>query len=299
MVAGRDRAMSRDTSFYYSFLVLPAEQRRAIVAVWDFCRAVDDTVDQPSRRAALPSSMREAPVADLLRMWRHEVACCFGEGTPQTAHGRHLLPFVSPFHLPRQAFEDLIDGVEMDLVPRRYATFDELREYCLRVASAVGLVCVEIFGYRNPIARDYAIDLGIALQLTNIIRDLRGDLAEGRLYLPMEDLDRFGCTEDDLRRGALTDPVRSLLRFQCTRARQFYQRAADLLPREDARRLVAAEIMGGIYFGILQRIERAGYDVFSSVIRVSRPARALIVARVWTRAMMGLAPLTRCRPRTP
>ncbi len=282
--------MSRDTSFYYSFLALPADQRQAIVAVWDFCRAVDDTVDQPAQRAGLPLPMREASVEDLLRMWRREVASCFGEGAPQSDQGRSLLPFVSRFHLPRQAFEDLIDGVEMDLGSRRYATFAELRAYCLRVASAVGLICVEIFGYRNPATRDYAVELGIAMQLTNIIRDLRGDLAEGRLYLPTEDLERFGCTEDDLRRGTITEPVRSLLRFQCTRAREFYQRAADLLPREDARRLVAAEIMGGIYFGILERIERAGYDVFSSVIRVPRPIRALIVARVWTRTRMGLAP---------
>lgn len=288
--------MSRDTSFYYSFLVLPAEQRRAVVAVWDFCRAVDDTVDQPARRADLPPAMREAPVEDLLRMWRREVARCFGEGPPETTEGRHLQPFVSRFGLPRQAFDDLIDGVEMDLGSPRYRTFAELREYCLRVASAVGLICVQIFGYRNPATRDYAVELGIALQLTNIIRDLRGDLAEGRLYLPLEDLDRFGCSEDDLRRGVVTGPVRSLLRFECARAREHYQRSVDLLPREDRRRLVAAEIMGGIYFGILQRIERAGYDVFSSLVRVPRPIRALVVARIWTRTMVGLAPRGRPGP---
>jgi phytoene synthase len=283
--------MARDTSFYYSFLVLPAEQRQAIVAVWDFCRVVDDTADEPG--VSVDGDERRVRVHETLEAWRREVAVCFDGRAPLTGQGRRLQPFITRFGLPRQAFDDLIDGVAMDAEPRRYATFADLREYCLRVASAVGLICLEIFGYRDQASRDYAISLGIALQLTNIIRDLAGDLAQGRLYLPLEDLHRFGCSEADLAAGRVTEPIRALLRFECDRAREHYQRASDVLPREDARRLVAAEIMAGIYFAILTRIERRGYDVFAEVIRVPRPRRALIAAAVWSRTMIGLRPLTR------
>ena len=155
--------MARKTSFYYSFLVLPAEQRRAIVAVWDFCRAVDDAVDEPVRN--LPS--REA-----VAFWRAELARCYAGAAPQTPQGRSLQPFVTALDLPRQAFEDVIDGVAMDLDTTRYQTFDDLFEYCRRVASAVGLICIRIFGCRNDRARDYALNLGVALQLTNILRDI-------------------------------------------------------------------------------------------------------------------------------
>ena len=173
----------------------------------------------------------------------------------------------------------------MDVAVREYATFDDLYQYCLRVASAVGLISVEIFGYRNPATRDYAVLLGVALQLTNIIRDLPADLARRRLYLPRADLDRFDCTEDDLRAG-VSDRVVALLRHECGRARSFYTKAARTLPPEDARALVAAEIMGAIYLAILRRIERRGYDVFSEVVRVPRPRRALIALSTWARTAL-------------
>jgi len=140
---------------------------------------------------------------------------------------------------------------------------------------------VEIFGYRDPRAREYAVNLGLALQLTNIIRDVAVDLANGRLYLPLEDLRRFGCTEDELRAGKVTSAVRALLEFECGRAHDCYRRANETLPAGDMRRLVAAEIMGGIYYGILTRIERSGFDVFSRRVRVPRPIRALIALRIW------------------
>lgn len=277
--------MARDTNFYYSFLVLPALKRRAIVAVWDFCRAVDDAVD--ARPAGNAGSGTDAEAARELEAWRRELALCFGRGVPATAQGRRLQPFIARFNLPRGSFEDLIDGVEMDIGERRYATFDDLYQYCLRVASAVGLICLEIFEYRNAGARQYAIDLGVALQLTNIIRDVPVDLARGHLYLPLEDLARFGCTEADLRAGVVTAKVAALLKHECDRARTFYARARAALPREDARRLVAAEIMGAIYRAILARIERRGYDVFSEVVRVPRPHRAAIAATTWLRTVMG------------
>ena len=269
--------MSRDTNFYYSFLVLPAAKRRAIIAVWDFCRAVDDAVD-------LRTSEDARTVTAELDRWRAELDRCFGDEPAQTMQGRSLKPAVRRFDLPREPFDDLLDGVAMDLGTRRYQTFEELHEYCLRVASAVGLICIEIFGYRNADTREYAIALGVALQLTNIVRDVPTDLRTGRIYLPTEDLQRFGCTDDDLRAG-LSDPVRALLEFECERARSFYAKARAALPTEDARRLVAAEIMGAIYRAILERIEQRGYDVFSKVVRVPRPRRALIAVSVWGRTM--------------
>jgi phytoene synthase len=275
--------MARDTSFYYSFLVLPAAQRRAIVAVWDFCRAVDDAADEA------PAGEEERRVAQ----WRDELARCYDGRTPETPQGRALQPLIAPFHLPKSAFDALIEGVDMDLHPRAYDTFADVYEYCIRVASAVGLLCVEIFGCRDAGSRQYAIDLGVALQLTNILRDVAGDFARTRVYIPREDFARFGCTQDDLASeishagaGVRSAPIRELLRYQATRARDYYRRADAALPHADARRLVAARIMGAIYRGILVRIERANYDVFTRVIRVPRPRRALIAAGVWARAIM-------------
>jgi phytoene synthase len=280
-----DVHVARDTNFYYSFLVLPAEKRRAIVAVWDFCRAVDDATDEIGREAP------EVAAAELGK-WRRELAACFDGLEPQTPQGRALLPFVQRFHLPRSAFEALIEGVEMDVVPRRYQTFGELYEYCIRVASAVGLICLEIFGYRDPAARQYARDLGVALQLTNILRDVPGDFERGRVYIPQEDFAAHGCTEADLKQeivhrggGIKNAAIEQLLRHQAARAREYYGRAAQHLPRGDARRLVAAEIMGAIYRRILDRIEQRRYDVFSEVVRIPRPQRALIAAATWGRTV--------------
>ena len=277
--------VSRDTNFYYSFLVLPHAKRRAIIAVWDFCRAVDDALDAPMVDGAAAVLGVPALKAELAR-WRHELDCCFGESEPQTEQGRRLKPHVTRFGLSRESFEDLIDGVEMDIGDRGYETFDDLYQYCRRVASAVGLICIDIFGYRNTGARDYAIALGVALQLTNIIRDVPTDLSGGRVYLPLEDLERFGCTDRDLRHG-MSPQVHALLEFECQRARGFYRKAREALPPEDATNLVAAQIMGAIYSEILERIQRRDYDVFSEVVRVPRPRRAVIAAVVWTRTVLG------------
>jgi phytoene synthase len=275
--------MSRDTSFYYSFLVLPVAKRHAIVAVWDFCRAVDDAVDEvapESRRGSQLSEEARAMAAKSLAAWRAELKEVY-EGTPATPQGQALQPFVQRFNLPRLQFEALIDGVEMDLSYHRYPSFEPLLQYCHRVASSVGLICVEIFGYRHQAAKDYAVNLGVALQLTNIVRDVAVDLKKGRVYLPLDDLHWFQVTEDDLHAGVMTPRVRQLLRYQCRRARDYYRRAAEHLPRGDRGNLLAAEIMGAIYFGILRRIERARYDVFSSVIRVPRWRRAMMALRLW------------------
>ena len=278
--------MARKTSFYYSFLVLPADQRRAIIAVWDFCRAVDDAVDEIEFETAGAVGSGGPSAREAVRFWRDELARCFEGETPRTVQGRRLQPVIVAFALPRDAFEDVIDGVAMDVAHHRYETFDALYQYCLRVASAVGLICVEIFGYRDERTKDYAIHLGVALQLTNIIRDVAIDLATDRLYLPLEDLSRFGCTEAELRKGEVTAPVRALLQFECARARTHYERAEKVLPAVDSHRVIAARIMAAIYYEILRSIERADYDVFSRVIRVPRPRRAAIAASTWMRALL-------------
>lgn len=278
--------MARDTNFYYSFLVLPARKRHAIVAVWDFCRAVDDAVDNAAED--------DAGKADAeLQRWRRELAACFEGREPLTAQGQALAPLVARFQLKKQHFERLIEGVEMDITPRRYETFEDLYEYCIRVASAVGLICLDIFGATTPAAEEYATNLGVALQLTNILRDVPGDLARGRVYIPLEDFRAYGCTEADLTReaaesgrGVRSATVKALLAQQGRRARAYYARAARTLPREDARSLVAAEIMGAIYQAILRQIEARDYDVFSQVARIPRPQRAVIAARVWARARL-------------
>ena len=267
--------MARKTSFYYSFLVLPAAQRRAIIAVWDFCRAVDDAVDEEPA-AAGASTGREA-----IGFWRRELAACYGEGQPATEPGRSLKPFIRALDLPRQAFEDVIDGVAMDLDTSRYQTFDDLFEYCRRVASAVGMICIRIFGCTHPDSERYALNLGVALQLTNILRDVRSDLARGRVYLPLDDLAAHGCTVEDLGAAATNGAMRRLIAFECARARSYYQRAIDARPEQDRRRLVAAEIMRAVYFETLRRIERRGYDVLGDRVRVPRPRQAMIALRQW------------------
>jgi phytoene synthase len=275
------RLMARNTSFYYAFLVLPADERRAILAVWDFCRAVDDAVDEPGERKVDGRDGPPMPAAEAVAFWREELARCYGAGAPRTRQGRRLQPFVGRLDLPRAAFEDVIDGVAMDLDTTRYQTFEDLLAYCHRVASAVGIICIRIFGCKGASARDYALHLGVALQLTNIVRDVAGDLERGRLYLPLEDLAAAGCTVDDLASGRVSEPVRRLLARECGRARDFYRRAVEVRPPEDRKRLLAAEIMRAVYFETLQRIEQRGYDVFSSRTRVPKPVQALIALKQW------------------
>ena len=267
--------MARKTSFYYSFLVLPPPQRRAIVAVWDFCRAVDDAVDEAPSGGGLPHGREAVP------FWRDELARAFEGRSPVTPQGRGLQPFIRAYDLPRQAFEDVIDGVAMDLDTCRYETFPDLLEYCHRVASAVGLVCLKIFGARTPEAQTYAINLGIAFQLTNILRDLKADGARGRIYLPMEDLTRFEHREQDLLAGAYTPAFVNLMEFECRRAQEYYRAAVAALPDADRRALVPAEIMRAIYHTILERIEACRYRVFRQRITLSPPHRLAVALRAW------------------
>ncbi len=263
------------SNFYYSFLFLPRRKREAVYALYAFCRTVDDAVDQG---AASPGEQRR-----VLAEWRAEVRRAYA-GRPTHPIAVRLAEVVRAFPIPQAHLEAILDGVEMDIDKRRYASFDELLEYCYRVASAVGLACIEIFGYTDPRAREYAVHLGVALQLTNILRDLRPDAERGRIYLPLDELRRFGYSEEDLARGRYTQAFFELMRFQADRAHAYYRAARAALPRADRRRLVAAEIMGVIYHALLRAIEARGFRVFETRIRLP----------TWRKLALALGVYLRC-----
>jgi phytoene synthase len=257
------------SNFYYAFMLLPVERRRALYAVYAFCRFVDDIADEAVAH----------PAARLER-WRRELQNVYA-GAVERPVSRALADNVHRFNIPQRYFEEVIDGVEMDLTRKRYATFAELSRYCRRVASAVGLICIEIFGYRNPSTRLYAERLGLAFQLTNIIRDVREDAARDRIYLPREDLQRFGVSEQEILESAYTPGFNQLMEFEATRAQQVYQEAAAALPPEDRSTMVAAEGMRLIYSALLARISQSGYRVFDGRLSVSAPRKLLLVGCAW------------------
>jgi phytoene synthase len=266
------------SNFYYAFMLLPAQRRRALYSVYAFCRFIDDIADDESVRE--PGQM--------FARWREELGEVFG-GKPARPISRALADNVGRFHIPRRYFEEVIDGVEMDLTRRRYQSFDELRLYCRRVASAVGLICIEIFGYRNPATRIYAENLGIALQLTNILRDVSEDAARGRIYLPLEDLERFGVAEQEILEGTYSARFRSLMEFEANRTRAFYREAGRALPPEDRPTMLAAEGMRLIYAALLERIVRSDYRVFDRRLRLSATRKLYLVGRAWANARIRRA----------
>ncbi len=259
------------SNFYYSFLFLPKRQREALYSVYAFCRSIDDVVD---RNTSVPKAMEK------LKEWRQHIDRCY------TGFIDHpvLIPLaktIHEYHLPIEYFEELINGMEMDLHKNRYATFEELRPYCYRVASVVGLICIEIFGYTEPVVCEHAIHQGIAFQLTNILRDIKSDAARGRIYLPQEDLKRFGYSEEELLASTYNPAFVELMRFECQRARDYYQKARELLPRQDRHSMVASEIMEGIYHRILLKIEGSGYNVFEKKISLPRYTRLGLALKIW------------------
>ena len=267
----------RDTSFYYSFLVLPPAQRRAIIAVWDFCRVADDAVDTQSD---------ETQARAELERWKGELDAAFGRGEPATPQGRALAHWVRTFSLTRWHFDALMEGVAMDLRPRRYETLADLREYSERVASAVGLICLEIFGVRDGSADIYARELGIALQFTNILRDVPSDFEAGRIYLLSEDQEATGCSDALLAasvaaRRIQDERVRALLALHGQRARDQFARVAEVFPRRHARKLVAAEIMNAVYRRLFDKIDARGFDVMTERVTVPRPERARVALGVY------------------
>jgi 15-cis-phytoene synthase len=265
------------SNFYYAFLFLAKEKRQAMYAVYAFCRSVDDIADGSA-------SVREKEM--LLDNWRRELDRCY-EGKPQHPITVKLAQSIEKFPIPKEYFQELLAGVEMDLFHHRYPTFRELYEYCYRVAGVVGLMCIEIFGYRNPKAKDYAVNLGVALQLTNIMRDLKVDADRGRIYLPQEELERFGYRDEELLRAAYTPAFIELMGFAGARARQYFQHARQLLAEEDRRSLLAAEIMGAIYYRLLETIEIAHYRVFDRTITLPTSYKLWIALSIWARTTCG------------
>jgi phytoene synthase len=273
----RRGAPSAGSSFHYSFGLLPRERRRAIETVYAFCRHVDDLADEGL-------SGRDAQ-AQLLLV-RDELERCY-EGTPTQPVTRGLQDSIRRFRIPREPFEAILEGVEMDLHKRRYATFAELRGYCVRVASAVGLLCLPIFGCRHPRSRDYAVDLGIALQLTNILRDLKADAGRGRIYLPADEMESFGYGERDLLAGQTGPAFLALMNYQAARAARHYESAAAHLPVIDRKSLLPAEVMGAIYRRLLRRLEAERFPVFEKRMVVPRLTQLSLVYRAWVTGRIG------------
>lgn len=257
-------------NFYPAFRVLPADRRRAMCALYAFMRVADDLSDGPGpaseKRAKLEAwrtDLRQALAGD----YRHELY-------PALCHT------VTTYRVPPEYLEAVLDGVCMDLEPVRYAKFEDLYRYCYHVASAVGLACIYIWGFNGESAKAHAESAGIAFQLTNILRDLGEDAARQRIYLPREDLDRFGYTEEQLRRGERTDSFRALMRFQVERARRYYDASNPLLSALEPHGRAAFLVMQRTYRGLLDAIERRNYDVFSSRVRLSRWRKLVLILRV-------------------
>jgi phytoene synthase len=250
-----------------AFIALGRERREDITIFYAFCRVIDDIADS--------SDLKVDEKQRRLDEWRGWLR---GSTSSEPALARDIRSLMEKYALTSEMLDEIIAGVEMDLHKARYATFDDLRIYCYRVASAVGLVSIEIFGYRNPASKEYAIQLGLALQMTNIIRDVDRDLQQGRIYLPLEDLARFRYSEADLLARRYNDAFVQLLQFEAARAQDFFTNARALLPREDRRAMIAAEIMASVYRALLHRMESDNFRVFDEHYRLSRLEKAARVA---------------------
>lgn len=257
-----------------AFALLPKSKRDAMSVLYAFCREVDDVADD---EFAPPEKRREQ-----LAAWRTDVRRVFDNETPQFAVNRELQPVIRQFRLPFQLFDELVQGCEMDLQIKRYENYEQLELYCYRVASVVGLLSIEIFGYRNPACRDYAIYLGKALQLTNILRDVRTDAERGRIYLPQSELARFNVREKEILDFEYSDRFHQLANSVAGRAKEFYRLARETLPAEDRRSMVAAGLMGTVYWRLLRKLERQQFNVFGpEPTRLSKSQKILLIFRSW------------------
>lgn len=285
-----------------AFIMLPREKRDAMSALYAFCRAVDDVADEESH----PVEQRRAALAE----WRADIRRACDGGIPVMPTNREFQPVIQKFKLPFALFDELIQGCEMDLEKTRYANCDELELYCYRVASVVGLLSIEIFGYERNAAfirqdrqasaplpdksgdpsdiRDYAIALGKALQFTNILRDIGNDAQRGRLYIPQTELDRFKVKPDEILRGEYSDRFRALAKDFARRAREFYNEAQRKLPAENRQSMVAAELMGAVYWRLLLKLEQADFRVLSpEPVRLSKPHKLALILRSWIKHALG------------
>ncbi|MBV8032237.1 MAG: presqualene diphosphate synthase HpnD [Betaproteobacteria bacterium] len=270
----QEKAAASGSSFYYSFLFLPRERRRAITALYAFCREVDDIVDE---------SLEPQVAATKLAWWRREVENLYA-GNPQHPVSRALFPHLQAFSLGKENLLLIIDGMEMDLTQTRYLDWPALERYCHRVAGVVGVLAAGIFGYGNPRTLEYAEKLGIAFQLTNIVRDVGEDARKNRIYLPMEDLKRFGVPAADILKGNETEAFTNLVSFEAERAKDYYARAFAALPPEDRKAQRAGLIMAAIYRVLLDEIERDGFRVLSRRTSLT-PLRKLWIAwKTWVGA---------------
>lgn len=263
-----------------AFFLLPRAKRDAMSALYAFCREVDDVTDDESA----PVEKRREQLA----AWRADIRhACAGE-LPQFIVNRELQPVIREYRIPFPLFDELLKGCEMDFDVKRYENFEQLELYCYRVASVVGLLSIEIFGYRNPACRDYAVYLGKALQLTNILRDVKTDAGRGRIYLPLEELKKFGVTPEEILRQEYSDRFARLADVVAERAKGFYRRARQTLPPEDRPAMVAAELMGAVYWRLLHKLEQQRFNVFGpEPMRLNKIHKAFLVLHAWFRLAFG------------
>ncbi|MBI3417942.1 MAG: presqualene diphosphate synthase HpnD [Verrucomicrobia bacterium] len=265
-----------------AFVLLPREKRAGMAALYAFCREVDDVADEETA----PVETRRAQLA----AWREDIRAACDGGQPRFAVNQELAPVIAQYHLPFALFDELIRGVEMDLDIQRYETFAELELYCHRVASVVGLLSIEIFGYRDPGCRAYAVQLGQALQLTNILRDVRTDAERGRIYLPLAELTRFGVRPEEILRLEYSPRFHDLAAGVAQRARGFYQQARASLPAVDRKSMATAELMGSVYWRLLCELEKKNFNVFGpSLTRLSKGQKLRLILRTWYRQWTGAA----------
>jgi 15-cis-phytoene synthase len=263
-----------------AFILLPREQRQAMTALYAFCRVIDDVADD--EQINLEERRRQ------LAAWRSDVARACQGVKPQFPVIQELHKAIVRYQLPFEHFDELLQGVEMDLKIKRYSTYADLDLYCHRVASVVGLLSIEIFGYRNPASREYAIALGRALQLTNILRDVGSDAQRQRIYLPLEELERFHVSPDEILQRHDSDRFRELVASVAERARAWFCTARDTLPPEDRRSMIAAELMGSVYWCLLAELQARRFDVLTSpAVRLSKGLKLYLVLRTWFRVASG------------
>jgi phytoene synthase len=272
------------SNFKISFSFLPREERIAMNSVYAFCSYIDGIVDRTS-----PADESIARKEQRLNWWEGVIDLIYDD----KMNNPLILPFIKVikrFRIPKQYLITIIDGCRRDLIQNRYDTFVELKEYCHAVASVVGLISIEIFGYKYEETKNYAINLGYALQLTNILRDIKADKDRGYIYIPKEDMEKFGYTEDELINEVYNENFVELMRFQALRARQYYHKARRLLHPEERVTTFAAGIMDEIYFRILEKIELAEYDIFNKKIRVSQIHKLMITLKHWLSLVMFIKP---------
>jgi len=280
-----ERTRGSGSSFFYAFLFLPEDQRRAIMALYAFCREVDDIADETSDQQV---------AIQKLSFWRKEINRAF-EAKPTHPIGQELNWAKRHFDFNRQHFHDIMDGAGADIDGMQFLKQDDLNRYCYLVAGAVGLLSVEIFGYSSPAAHNFAIALGEALQLTNILRDLNEDASRDRIYIPREDRVRFGVSDQAFRDGTMSAGMTSLLRYYGEKAETCYQQAIQTLPADDRVQLRPSLLMGSIYYAHLQRLRKADFDVWRHPVRILPIRKIWIAWRSWQREKHAVA---RGRPAT-